>query len=359
MIKIGHIADIHLGRTFSDYGNQSGKFIRNEIFESFKRAITIAQNETDILLIAGDLFDKNFLHTDSLVKNTQNILESYKNNVIICPGGHDAIKEDSPYVLANWPKNVTVLKNELTQDLYEINDLEVLIAGKGNYYNKDDQSPLDKIKAKKNSINIAIAHGSVPRGDLGSKDYPINIKSLLNSGFDYIALGHYHDFNIENNKNPTIVYSGSTNPLRFGQTGGYLILATINDKKEITIRKEKVGKISFINIETSHHELIEEIRKTLMEIAEPEYTSINIRVTRYMEYKKIEEIKNYIDIEKSNFLYINLESIPVKKEKLSFPPKSLFAFIDKTANDLSKNTLDDTEKEIIDLAKEELISRLG
>lgn len=359
MIRIGHIADIHLGRTFSDYGSLSGKFIRSAIFESFKNAVDIAKDESEILLIAGDLFDKNFLHTDPLVKNTQSLLESYKNNVIICPGGHDAIKEDSPYVLSDWPKNVTVLSNELTQNLFEINDLEILIVGKGNYYNKDDQSPLDKIKVKKNSINIAIAHGSVPRGDLGSNDYPINIKSLLSSGFDYIALGHYHDFSIENNKNPTIVYSGSLNPLRFGQTGGYLILAAINDKKEITIKKEKVGKISFIKIETSHHEPIEEIKKILMEIAKPEYTSINIKVTRNLEYKKIQEIKNYIDIEKNNFLFINLENIPVKEERISFPQKSLFAFVEKTANDLSKNTLDDTRKEIVALAKEELISRLG
>ncbi len=358
MIKIGHLADIHLGRSFSDCGNQSGKFIRNEIFESFKRAITIAQNETDILLIAGDLFDKSFLHTDPIVRNTQNILDSYKKNVIICPGGHDAIKEDSPYVLSDWPKNITILKNKLTENLYEVNDQEILIAGRGNYYNKDDQSPLDKIKAKKNLINIAIAHGSVPRGDLGSNDYPINTKNLINSGFDYVALGHYHNFNIENTKNPMIVYSGALNPLRFGQIGGYLILATINDKKEITIKKEKVGKISFIKIETSHNEPMKEIRKALMEISEPEYTSINIKVNRSLEYKKIEEIINYIEIEKSNFLYMNLENIPAKKEKLSFPSKSLFAFIDKTAEDLSKNTLDDTEKEIIDLAKEELISRL-
>ena len=328
MIKIGHIADIHLGRTFSDYGNQSGKFIRNEIFEAFKRAIVLAQKETDTLLIAGDLFDKSFLHTDPLVKNTQNILESYKKNVIICPGGHDAIKEDSPYVLSDWPKNVTVLKNELTENLYDINDQEILITGKGNFYNKDDQSPLDKIKAKKNAINIAVAHGSVPRGVLGGSDYPVNIKSLINSGFDYIALGHYHDFSIENTKNPMIVYSGSLNPLRFGQTGGYLIIASINDKKEITLKKEKIGKISFIKIETSHNEPIEEIIKALKEIPDPEHTSINIKVNRPLEYKKIEEINSYIEIEKNDFLYISLESIPVKKEQLSFPPKSLLAFIE-------------------------------
>jgi DNA repair protein SbcD/Mre11 len=358
MIRIGHIADIHLGRTFADYGSVSGKFIRSAIFESFKKAMVIAQNETDILLIVGDLFDKNFLHTDPLVKNTQSILESYKKNVIICPGGHDAIKEDSPYFLSAWPKNVIILRDELTENLLEINDQEILITGRGNYYNKDDQSPLDKINAKKNLINIAIAHGSVPRGDLGSKDYPLNIKSLIKSGFDYIALGHYHDFSIENNKNPMIVYSGSLNPLRFGQTGGYLILASINDKKEITIKKEKVGKINFIKIETSHNETIEEIRKTLMGISEPEYTLINIKINRNLEYKIIEEIKNYINKEKENFLYLNLENIPVKKEKLSFPPKSLFSFIESTADDLSKNASGDTEKEIIELAKEELISRL-
>ena len=359
MIKIGHIADTHLGRTFPDYGNQSGRFIRNEIFDAFKRAVALAQKETDILLIAGDLFDKSFLHTDPLVKNTQSVLESYKKNVIICPGGHDAIKEDSPYVLSDWPKNVTVLKNELTENLYDINDVEVLITGKGNFYNKDDQSPLDKIKAKKNAINIAIAHGSVPRGELGSSDYPINIKSLTSSGFDYIALGHYHDFSIENAKNPTIVYSGSLNPLRFGQSGGYLVVASINDKKEITLKKEKIGKISFRKIETSHNEPMEEIIKALKEIPDPAHASISIKVNRPLDYKTIEEINAYINLQKSEFLYINLESIPVKKEKTSFPANSLFAFIDKTANELAQNAPDDAGKEIIELAKEELISRLG
>jgi exonuclease SbcD len=58
MVKILHTADIHLGAKFSGLGNKATSQ-REQLRTTFKNVIATAVNErVNIVLIAGDLFDR-------------------------------------------------------------------------------------------------------------------------------------------------------------------------------------------------------------------------------------------------------------------------------------------------------------
>ena len=59
MLKILHTADIHLGTKFSGLGNK-GNLQREQLRATLKNVMATAINqEANIVLIAGDLFDAN------------------------------------------------------------------------------------------------------------------------------------------------------------------------------------------------------------------------------------------------------------------------------------------------------------
>lgn len=61
-----HIADVHLGAS-PDAGKKYSEKRKNEIWDSFRKVIEVCRREeTDLLLIAGDLF-----HRQPLLQGTE------------------------------------------------------------------------------------------------------------------------------------------------------------------------------------------------------------------------------------------------------------------------------------------------
>ena len=69
-IKILHCADIHFDTPFKELGKKLSEVSKEELLEVFKKIINIVIDEqVDILLIAGDVFDNFYLEWESRVIN--------------------------------------------------------------------------------------------------------------------------------------------------------------------------------------------------------------------------------------------------------------------------------------------------
>ena len=93
MIKIMHTGDIHLDSPFSSLTSRQAEVRRNELRAAFTSMMTYAKmNNTDLLLIAGDVFDAEYV-TRETVSLLCREFENYKKPIFISPGNHDPASE--------------------------------------------------------------------------------------------------------------------------------------------------------------------------------------------------------------------------------------------------------------------------
>ncbi len=263
-MKFIHIADVHLGAV-PDSNMPWGVEREKEIWSSFQNIITVCNEEkVDLLLIAGDLFHRQPLARE--LKEVNYFFSKLKTaNVAIMAGNHDFIGARSYYQSFEWDKKVHMFIND-TIDIVEFPELGVEVYG-FSYHTRDITDPLyDAVKPKPNDrIHILLAHG----GD--ERDIPLNRKKLLDSGFDYIALGHIHKPEMISDR---IAYSGSLEPLDKNETGkrGY-ILGEINQDKmgktQTSIRfipssiREYQRKNLTVNQETTNGSLLDQAQEII------------------------------------------------------------------------------------------------
>lgn len=214
-MRFVHIADVHLGAT-PDWGMPWGELREKEIWDSFDRVIDVCNKEkADLLLIAGDLFHRQ-PKLSELKELNYRFGKLASTRVVIMAGNHDYIGPRSYYQNFEWNDRVHMFLKD-TIEAVEFSDINTVVYGL-SYLSRDITEPLyDNIRPEhKDRINILLAHG----GD--EKNIPINRKKLLESGFDYIALGHIHKPEIISER---IAYCGCLEPLDKNEIGsrGYII----------------------------------------------------------------------------------------------------------------------------------------
>ena len=256
-MKFIHIADVHLGAT-PDSSMTWAKERKNEIWESFKNIIEVCNKEkVDLLLIAGDLFNKQPLVRE--LKEVNYLLSTLTTaRVVMMAGNHDYIGARSNYLGFKWDQRVhmfledsleavdfpdintrvygfSYLTRDITEPRYDNIDVEAIDYSQVETQNLDMNSEAENEGDLVNSerINILLAHG----GD--EKNIPINRRRLLGHGFDYVALGHIHKPEIISKR---IAYAGSLEPLDKNETGqrGYIL-------GEIIEGEDRSTDIRFIN----------------------------------------------------------------------------------------------------------------
>ena len=111
MIKFLHAADLHLDSTFAALDPRQAALRRQEQ----RRLVTelcrlCRENECDLLLLSGDLFDGRRVYLDTL-DTLRDELSECGAQVFIAPGNHDPIGPTSPYLTQAWPENVHIFTN--------------------------------------------------------------------------------------------------------------------------------------------------------------------------------------------------------------------------------------------------------
>lgn len=316
-MKFVHIADTHFDMPFRLLSDRAdlGEIRRLDQRKAFKKMIEyIKQNEIPYLFIAGDLYDAEYIR-ESTIQYINNLFKEIPNTKIyITPGNHDPYLKNSYYETYSWSENVKIF----TEKVEKVENEDCILYGYGfeNFYLSG--SKIEEIELEnKEKINILLTHANLDGSDKTGREYNnISSKKLKEIGFNYIALGHIHKNNMQEEKN--IIYPGSTISLGFDELGSHgMVVGNVtkeNVELEFVTLDEKELKELELDISeiVTVEELLEKINELKLE--EKKLYKINLIGQRNFEiniYKLIKMIENkeIIKVKDKTKLGYDLEKI--------------------------------------------------
>lgn len=193
MLKILHTGDVHLDSTFSGLDPRHAEIRRNELRTAFTSMMSSARtNDIDLILIAGDLFDSDFVTRETISLLIREF-ERFEKPIFISPGNHDPASSDSVWTKITFPKNVHVFR-ESTLSSVSIPELSVAVYGFGFTENGLASVPIDKRHvAEPSLINLLVCHCDMLGTKASANGCPVTPEQLDSFGADYAALGHVHN----------------------------------------------------------------------------------------------------------------------------------------------------------------------
>ncbi len=216
MLRLLHMADVHLGARHPDLGVEAASAQRERQFAAFVAACDAAIEEhVDVVLIAGDLFDSNTQsgHTVARVVAQLRRVVDAGARVVIIPGAHDAYDPTSLYRTYDFPAMaglrpesdaLVVFTPGRASVVYA--SLEVAVHGRVGIAGRENASPLAGFRAGATDgvrWRIGLVHAPLRAGDDGAAseaepaardDGAISEDEIGESGLDYLALGHLHAY---------------------------------------------------------------------------------------------------------------------------------------------------------------------
>jgi exonuclease SbcD len=268
-MRIMHTGDWHLGRTLHKMSLiDDQRYILNKLVDEIK------EKDVDVLLIAGDIYDKSRPSTEAVALLNEiltRIIKETKAKIISLAGNHDSperihfgseiMSAGGLHTFGNIDKNTykITLEDEYGKvNFYPIPYLDPFHCRKAYEDNdirtQDDayKKTLEIIKENLNpeERNICIAHGYITgteKIETSESERPISIGTAEYAdvnyfdGFEYVALGHIHG--PQRVKGENIRYSGSLLKYSFSE-------ADHNKSLPIIDLKEKGNtNIDFLKIE--------------------------------------------------------------------------------------------------------------
>ncbi|MBR3832782.1 MAG: metallophosphoesterase [Lachnospiraceae bacterium] len=223
-MKFAHISDLHLGRKL-DQGSPWEKKTANVLFDAFVNLIDIAEaDKLDFLFITGDLFD-HIPTVDEISKVDMQLMRLTNTYIIYVTGEADYLSKNSPLWTYKFRSNTFLMNGEefnncvpesrmpvrnsyaegIADSLY-FEKYNLDIYGICQYSEINKRNDLDYVYAHNtNRKNILLAHG-------GDKNVsPFALDDLSTKKFDYIGMGHSHNFRCKKEYN--FYYPGALEPL--------------------------------------------------------------------------------------------------------------------------------------------------
>ena len=179
----------------------------------------ILEREVDLVIHSGDAFDSVRPATHVIIgflKQTARITARAGIPYLVAAGNHETPRlrtTTAALEYANLVNAVSAHGFELDYELIEVGDVGVgiTLVPHGAVFGTGAVTP-----AGAADVNILVTHGMVP--GLEAKQHEMgeaNLQaSMISGGFDYVALGHYHDFH---KHKPNAYYAGATERFGFGE----------------------------------------------------------------------------------------------------------------------------------------------
>ena len=375
-MKILHTGDWHIGKKVNGFSMlENQEMVFNQIYDIIK------DEKIDVVIVAGDLYDKSIPDVDSVKFLNEvliNIVKRCKVKIILISGNHDSVDRNSfakdflessgIYMCGKFEGDVRkiILEDEFGKvNFYPISYFDEVFI---RYLYKDDtiKTSDDALKKIINEFNIDysernifIGHGyfsnkngekmlesdSERRLSIGGQEV-MDVTILEN--FDYVALGHLHL--AQKVVHDYIRYSGSIIKYSFSE---------IKHKKSVTIVDilEK-GKIKIKQIELKSKYDMKEIQGFCSDLINEEvYKNLNV-----LDYYKVilhdsigisdpiselrKVYKNVMEVRFKDVLEGNFENeYSINSSDLS--SKTTFELFEQFYTSITEKELNDIQKEII------------
>lgn len=219
-----------------------------EILDTLVKTLAIArERKVDAVLIPGDLWDSEGVTTATINKVIEAFAELKDIPIVIAPGNHDFYSQDSFYHplmleargMRPLPANVHVFSSPEFTTFKHPNRQDVSFTGRAFTANTQVTQRLlagSVPKDKAAALNVLVFHGSLEGYKGGDAGWPGKVTAPFSSteierlGFDYAALGHYHDLTEIRGADGSLVgaYSGCLAGRSFDEPGRrYVLVGTI------------------------------------------------------------------------------------------------------------------------------------
>lgn len=188
--------------------------------EAYTRAVdAILERDVDLVIHSGDVFDSVRPATHVIIgflKQTARITAGAGISYLAAAGNHETPRlrtTTAALEYANLVNAVSAHGFELDYELIEVGALGVgvTLVPHGAVFGTGAVTP-----ERGADVNILVTHGMVP--GLEAKQHEMGEANLqagmIDGGFDYVALGHYHEFH---EHKPNAYYAGATERFSFGE----------------------------------------------------------------------------------------------------------------------------------------------
>lgn len=247
-LKILHSADWHLDSPFRSLPEQNREQLRRWQLEIPRRiAALCSQEQCDMVLLAGDLFDSPTPSRES-IEALKAALARCAVPVFLSPGNHDYCSSTSPWLTEVWPENVHIFTGNL--DYVDVPDLDCRVYGAG-YRSMDCPGLLRGFRAEGDARwCVGVLHGDPLT--LSSPCCPVTAAQVRESGLDYLALGHIHSASAFQSGDSLCAWPGCPMGRGWDETG---------EKGVYIVRLEQTASVRFLPLGLPQfHSLRAEIR---------------------------------------------------------------------------------------------------
>ncbi len=211
-MKIAHFADTHLGyRSGAQLDSESKRNRRSvDIERAFVATIdSILDHRPDLILHAGDVFHQVKPPWGAIRLFIEQMRRLDDIPTVVIAGNHETSR------LASTDSVFSVLQSALPKVNFVYQKPDMIFTEHAVVHAVPHGTTCDPIILD-GTINILLSHG-MARGvigraapEIGEEEIP---DAVIDAGFDYIALGHYHVFH---HTATSAWYSGSTERIGFG-----------------------------------------------------------------------------------------------------------------------------------------------
>ena len=275
MIRLLHLADVHLGRPFQMLG-EKGAAQRRALEAALTHAVDLAIEErVHLVLVAGDLFDspKPSPATLDFVGGELRRLEDARIRAAVVAGNHDAgddgyvgglerLRAASPGTL--WFGRVA--------EAHTLSDFDLTLIARSPVAGAT-VSPLSGWPTRPATrFAVGLTHGSFYRAGVVDVPGVIHPQEIRDADLDYLALGDWHSA-MEVVPAPTAAwYAGSPELLGYDQEGaGHVLLVEIPSPGRAVVTRHRVGRRQYRRLDLDLTLLDDAaLRRAVEEAADPE-----------------------------------------------------------------------------------------
>ena len=329
-IKLYHTGDLHLGLTFHSrpYPNNVREAVVKERFKALEKMVDQANDYgCSLFVIAGDLFNKKTVSKSEVLRVTQ-ILDRFSGDCIaILPGNHDyfdGVGDLWKNVSDNAPDNTLILMESRPYELNEYGLDMVLYPAPCDAKHSPDHRVgwIANLSQRPDARwHIGVAHGTIEgiSPDFDSSYFPVNIKTLEETGLDLWLFGHTHVPYPQQKeiRGHLFQYCGTPEPDGFRcLSQGQAWLTTLNDEiGEIISEAVETGTYLFNECSWEVRSL-EELRQYKNKLLEhsPESQLVKLTISGLLSEEDYESRHDILQEIKGNVFYLELNDDDLKIE---------------------------------------------
>ncbi len=323
---------MHLGAKLSGFDKPEAiREIRKKTVDVLKSIEKKLREEDYIgLIFTGDIFDSeqiNYYWINSIYNIVQLVMQK-GGFVIYATGNHDLFVTESMF--PNLPKTGMFKvfnreKFEMVQINYKSQNYNIFGIGYESINPSLDISTILP-KPREHDKNILVFHGEVLDSNSvnASKYLYSDINSISRRNYDYIAVGHTHNYKIID-KN--IVYSGCTFPQGFDELGR---------KGAVSIDLDNNLNVEFINFSPYVLSRLE------LAVSSNDIDIISSEISR-----KVQEVEQRNQVETFFKIYVSTKGAYIDDFKRNIIEDNVFSSRKDKNSILFKAVLDEVKKEVL------------